>query len=302
MFGAQPTYPLAASSQVPEGEPRGVDAQARVASDDAAPINTNSFLPDPLNSSAEGAGSAPASPPLTPLPAAILDAPVKSGDEASPAITSPLAPVTFEAVESRPSSGPPAMPFQAVDLDDAPIVAPATGSVPLADLAAQLPLLAPVFGLSDQLSGPTITAPIQQVLEPVLATPEMLVDTLSVVTGGVADVVEALPLDALTVLPAAAIGAVGDVSSGLIGQDLLGDDPAAGIATLVNLVTVADVVDLKDAGAPVDSSVAGSGGPIDDLLDTLSAEPLPLPSLLDDDGDLPDAPPPVVIPDLGLGI
>ena len=105
----------------------------------------------------------------------------------------------------------------------------------------------------------------------------------------------------------AADGATDDVS------DLLGADPAGGVATLVSLVTITDVIAL-----PQDASGAGEvvQGGTSDLLDTLSADATGATAPPDKDpdagagADVDDAPPlltpisnPLDPPDLpgGLG-
>jgi hypothetical protein len=51
--------------------------------------------------------------------------------------------------------------------------------------------------------------------------------------------------------------------------DLLGTDPAAGVATLVSLVTITDVVDLRQAGSPEGELVQS---PADSMLNALAAD------------------------------
>jgi hypothetical protein len=80
----------------------------------------------------------------------------------------------------------------------------------------------------------------------------------------------------LDALPAAAqpvstvVGGVGETAGDLT-QDLLGSDPAAGLATLVALVSTADIFDLKQAGIePVTTTI----DPAMTMLDQLVADPL----------------------------
>jgi hypothetical protein len=85
-----------------------------------------------------------------------------------------------------------------------------------------------------------------------------------------AEAIAAEPLAAAVSGPLASLSideAVGRAEDNV--QDLLGTDPAAGIATLVSLVSLSDVVDLGDAGAAAaDVSVA----PVDTMLDALAAD------------------------------
>lgn len=81
---------------------------------------------------------------------------------------------------------------------------------------------------------------------------------------------------ALGEVDAAAGGAVDDV------QDLLGTDPVAGIATLVSLVTVSDVLPVSEAGNEEGDAAEAAGS---DMLDALAADTASESNLLGTDAD-----------------
>lgn len=314
MYGAQPAYTAQFS---PAGTDRGADPSDEAAEGHAAPL---AEVPD-------GTGAAAAAP-------AAHDAPAAHSVALTP-LPAAAAPSSAEAASLPPLAGPSALTpisLPAANETDAPIVPEPPGSdgapaLPAASSAGPPPSAGPGdLAEAAFFSAPVLTA-TSSVVPALVANVADLVPALPPVgslADGLADTVteaiDALPLDALTATPAAAIGAVSDIADDLPVQDLLGADPAGGIATLVNLVTVADVLDLKEAGAPADGSLAGIGTPLDHLLDTLTAEPIAPPETFDDDdggvlggdhgvGDivdtgLPDLPslPPVTPPDLGLGI
>jgi hypothetical protein len=77
-------------------------------------------------------------------------------------------------------------------------------------------------------------------------------------------------------------------------QNLLGTDPAAGIATLVSLVSVTDVLPVTEAANDAGEKAED---PTADLLEALAAEPVPETNLLGIDAEEPLIPGTVTTPD-----
>lgn len=104
-------------------------------------------------------------------------------------------------------------------------------------------------------------------------------ETGAAVVGLAQEAAESLPIPIVTpaagpiltaseALPDAVVGAVGDTAAEDV-QDLAGADPAAGIGTLVGLVTAADMFDLKQADIePVTTTIDPALG----MLDTLAGD------------------------------
>jgi hypothetical protein len=136
-----------------------------------------------------------------------------------------------------------------------PAQAPVSGEAPDAPTA-----LAPAaFGL---------TAPLAPASADPSSGPAAQVQPLA----QLASVDQAEPLAAAVSGPLASLSideAVGRAADDV--QDLLGTDPAAGIATLVSLVSISDVVDLGDAGTGAADVVVS---PVDSMIDALAADPL----------------------------
>lgn len=311
MFGAQPTMAISFS---PVGG--GSDG---VATHDPA-VGGAAAAPEPVtaagdagfaNATGSGDTTANAATLAPTQPAAPASLVLES---AAPTLYTALAPV-LPSAPAAPLSGEPGPVMSAPAIAEpgaAPDAAqPALAAVSNAnfDSVVLAPAAGPVAGLTGLVGG---------------------VDHL------VSGAIDALPLGELLALPGAAIGAIGEtveqladgvedtlggvtatvdaVLDDLPVLDLLGTDPDGGIATLVNLVTLTDVLDLQDAGAPADAG--GLLSPVENLLDTLTAEPLaPADTLDDHDGgqdgsglldDLPDLPilpalHPSPLHDLGLG-
>lgn len=290
LFGAQPAMFFALAPQNTDG------ATPSVAGPSAPEIDDPQAAPPVARGEVGSLGVADASPPSA------AASPIVSGSRAG-ADPEPM------AAPPSPSLAEPAMPpasgaglsasgesSHAADRSGAgsPSAADDVSDASLSASLLQVPMaVGPIASVVDIV--PAVTSGILQ-------NAGKLVDGL---TDTLADGVEGLPLDALMAAPAALLGGVGSlvegVSEGLPIHDLLGSDPVAGVATLVNLVTVSDVIDLQDAGAPADLSLAGSGSPLDQLLDTLTAEPILLPDPFDDDDPASGALP-IEFPDLGLGL
>jgi hypothetical protein len=207
-----------------------------------------------------GAGS------LTP---ALANAAAAPPDQASAAPTDTL-------IHTAPAG---AAMLAAAALAPVAAVAPALGDLTTAPvllatnlIEATLTHVENVAAEAGQLVGNLVTTP--------LFTPPPLLDDLGDITssvlGAVPPLVEGLsdvaggPINATTDLLSATVSGATDTL-----DDLAGADPAAGVATLVSLVSVADMFDLNPVGAPTIEDAADPGLA---LLDTLAA-----------DGLLPDA-------------
>ena len=155
----------------------------------------------------------------------------------------------------------------------------ALGSGAAAPAPAPAPAAAPVF--SDPGAVASVAAPLPAGPEALAAVPVEpagnIVSALAV--NPIADATASTPLQVIAPivvatadLPDALIGSVTDTVGSVTDdvQDLTGTDPAAGIGTLVGLVTAADMFDLKQADIePVTTTVDPAMG----MLDTLAGEP-----------------------------
>jgi hypothetical protein len=287
LYGAQPdpalTFSTASPAQTSEDLPRIRVEPAPIPADVPSAAASAADMPEvpaqPLPNSAEMlAGSSQAAPTapaavaepggsITPiLPAAAL-----AGFEAN-ALTAPVLP-------DRNSGDDASGPATVAAADPAP--APALqAAVPAPDAGA--PVSVP--------SAPTLDVPASQLADS-LASP--LVDALPL---GAA--VQALPELVAQIVPADPLAPVDEAV-----QDLLGADPDGGIATLVSLVSISDVLDIgavvtEDAGAALDpapdliellamDSTGESAPPAaeveDDSADSLLGMPLPPPDDIVDD-------------------
>lgn len=161
------------------------------------------------------------------------------------------------------------------------IASPAVQSLP-ESVEASAAALGAVEGVSNVIDG--LATPAAAALSD--AAVGLVQTSSAAATDATADVVAAATGPLMTLAPAAS--AVVDDA-----LDLLGPDPAGGVATLVSLVTAADMFELGDA-AP-DGTITAA----DDLLDSLVIDtPLPDALLGDADGADSDAPP---IPPLDAG-
>jgi hypothetical protein len=234
----------------------GAANSARFSDNPAPAASADSASGDPIAPNA-AALEDQAGPSLAPLADASSSAPIAAP---APAIATP------GAVEPAVSGG---------SLIPAPAPAPAATVMALDDTA----LAAPVLALPPPATNPAF--------EPVEVAP---LEAAPVAAAGVTDAQPeplpqtALPSDVLTEGPQAALAGLTAgiapaeaLSPALDGvEDLLGTDPAGGIATLVSLVSVSDVFDVSEAG----SDIVQVAGPVD-LLDTLAS-------------DVPDLAPPAV--------
>jgi hypothetical protein len=129
--------------------------------------------------------------------------------------------------------------------------------------------------LSSSLDISALAAPVLSAQSPSASEQAALLEsvsgTVSLVTDGLTPSMgEPVPEIAVAVSADDTLGAIDD---GV--EDLLGSDPAAGIATLVSLVSVSDVLDVQETGTgTVDAAQDLGAG----LLDTLAADPFDTPA------------------------
>jgi hypothetical protein len=234
-------------------------ADPKTTSDSAAPGATpGGASADPPDSlAATSVGGATPSPTLPPEAQSL-------GMATTPTLT---APVAGEVVISGGSLIPAPVPAPTVlTLDGAALTPPflaatpsanapaSEGAGPAAVLAAAPAATVPAF---EGVEAVPLGASIVQDAQPeLLAQAPLLGDVLTdgPQTGLAGLTAEIAPADAL----APALDGV---------EDLLGTDPAGGIATLVSLVSVSDVFDVSEAG----SDIVQVADPVD-LLDTLAAD------------------------------
>ncbi len=151
-------------------------------------------------------------------------------------------------------------------------------------LAALAPVGAPTALVEEAIAPLGLGAPVlgsilpaaAPLIESVLESASSLIGDILPDAGDLG--LPALPLDAVQVQA----DSLADDAT-----DLLGADPAGGIATLVSLVSVGDILDLRDAGAE-----AGDADPPIAMIDALAADlittdPLQAETEGDDDGALP---------------
>ena len=220
------------------------------------------------------------------------EAPVSGADVQQPqnlslapeAASSPPAPAALH--EAAPSSAEAAttgslipLAFAAAAFPANPTLAESNAPTPDAPTPIQPPLAAaPAEAIS--LAAPTLEAAAQAVPAPVDAV------TIPVVADAPGTVPETSEILADPVNGAFAtlgpIDAAADSADDV--QDLLGSDPAGGIATLVSLVSVSDVLPVTEAENDAGEAAEDLGN---DLLDSLAADPLEsnlLGTDADDDG------------------
>jgi hypothetical protein len=212
-----------------------------------------------------------------------------AGDEPLPTDLQHSAVSAAEA--AGPAWGSSAVAARAAD------ASPRGEAAPAADSPGATSTLVPTaFDLTAPLAPPAAAAPPAapaQAPQPLQTAQAEPVEPLAAAVSG--------PLASLLIDEA--VGAAADDV-----QDLLGADPVAGIATLVSLVSISDVVDLGDAGAAAVSDIVGT--PADTMLDALAADPLgalaPDPEEVSDDapaaGLLGGSPLPDDAGDLPLGL
>jgi hypothetical protein len=240
----------------------------------------------------DGAGSAP-----SPAATALARAGTPAEAEPSPVGFGEAAPQPVPAATAAHTAAPAAA---------ASAAEPFTGSLlPAGFSGAEHALLAPLVSSASSQDAAAPSAPVAAALPadagarslaaPTLATvadaaPGEALQTpagASVVAAADSVIVAATEAATPVLQVAPAVGAVADDV-----QDLLGSDPAGGIATLVSLVSVSDVLDLGQAGADVPAA-----DPALAMLDTLSADllppdaagdaPIPLPEHHDDPAPAP---------------
>ena len=273
LYGAQPDPASSrdsaadpAAADIPqEGQSaaaRAPDAQDAPPAPAAAPLETS---PDalPLGSFA---APQPAALVAAPAPAPFAEGTSSTGSLTPQAAAPPLAPARAQATAPVAPAQADAAPAGAVISVIAPAAAPeALAASPTAAVAEATPALA-------------------ETLQAAPAAVEAAAETVSSTVGAAQPLLEAVPLApaqaavADVVAMVAPAESVDPVEDGV--QDLLGSDPAGGIATLVSLVSVSDVLDVREAG----SEPAPAGGdPLVQFIDTLAADPAPDADPDDDD-------------------
>jgi hypothetical protein len=282
LYGAQPVYPVSFGPVPIPGNEEDAASQGTAGS---APLPADSLSPV---ADAQGVPTS-ANPPIAtgtiaPPQSLLPEQHSFQGGEVSPSATPPnpfdLSPVMLGSGQAAPHNGAPAHAAEA-PMAGTPLahpVLPGDGTVALDTIdSAVVPVLGAIQDTSDAVLD-TVDATIGAVASPLFgalgdALPETISDSVAPLTNGVTDGIAGLDLPHLidAVPGIVAIGGVDDGADDGLATDLLGSDPAGGIATLVNLVTVTDLLDLRDAGAPVDPTGEGLGT-VSDLIDTLAAD------------------------------
>lgn len=232
-----------------------------------------------------GAGSAPFVAPIVALTQAFATTTPSDGLAPSAAQTYDAVPPTAlqDAMPATVTGAAPAIAVVAAD------TVSSTPSMPVADLPTSLaaPVLdVPPIELADALAPVVDTAPLEAAVQETVALASGLtapvLDLGEDVASGVSTAVAAMATLADTLA-----ADVAPLTTALTDNDLLtgigGTDPAAGISTLVEMVSAADTFDLSDAVTPL----AQDSGSIVDLLAVDIAD-APLLGDADHDGAAPD--------------
>lgn len=290
--------------------------------------------PAPDNVEDAPAGNSGPVPLSTATPASI-----SAATEAARPTDVPAAPAPSDAAFGAPqpaSSGP------AADSESGGSITPFLPGAILAAFDAQgltAPSLAEAAADSAAVPAPTVASPaVTSTAEPLAqgmdtsalgaatvaeAAADVAVSLPETVSGAAASLTEAVSGTASSLTEALPLGAAVQALPEIVAeivpvdplapateevQDLLGADPAGGIATLVSLVSISDVLDL---GAVVTEGADAAADPAADLIEMLAldatGEAAP-PALDEDDGDGGDSllamplPPPDDILDDGLGL
>lgn len=219
-------------------------------------------LVDPL---AAAATASPAA--ASPTEAAPTENAISGDAPAAPAVPAPnVAPaepvVQAPAEAAQTTAEPSPSDFSGASSGFAPTQAPLNISplVPASSGSLEAPLVSPAA--ASGISAPTI--------ETTLGT----IDAASTEAPAAVTQAVALAEDATVLADDAAqvaLGAAQGITEGAADdvQDLLGSDPAGGIATLVSLVSISDVMDLREAG---NEQGEASEDPALLMLDTLAAD------------------------------
>ena len=222
-------------------------------------------------------------------------------DEAAPSAGSgpaPLEPGPGQTAASLPSA------LQGIAPPAGDGAAPVPASVlPAAAFAEAAPSAAPVTPLAPFVPGfaapPSVERSEAAPPQAPAAAPEARADAAPASGEGLTGTTQA----AAATVPAASLApeasSIGPAVSGPLSQllpagtsvpedgvnDLLGSDPAGGIATLVSLVTISEVLDLQPAGGEGGNPVIAAGAPV---IDTLATDALGETAPPDSEADAPD--------------
>lgn len=274
----------------------------------AQPEPSVSFAPASADASVDPIGSTPVSPSSTAgggaapeAGAPVAEAPADNGGLAPSTSTTSLTRAAPTAFAAPPMSTQPAA-------DSAPSIPQSqTGSLTSSPIRAENPVETPSSVSESGLPGGSslspetleavpqpgaLQAPVLNVADPVIGTVASVADAGLAAIGSVPEVAEDAVSDLLGVAEATLGSLVSEAPLADVGEllptgdplailspahdenddalDLLGSDPAGGIATLVTLVTAADMFDLRDAGP---DQVAAEPVAPSDLLDVLITEP-----------------------------
>jgi hypothetical protein len=285
LYGAQPPAAVAirAADDAPladAGDDSRVAGSGSPADDGGAPFPSQTFAS--ADTVAEGFGS-----PLFALPAIARPGEIAEASRAEAVAGTSSGAAVSDFPGEVAGSGAPATS----SLTPAPAAeaAPVGTAASEGDMAAPA---APVHAMSltpDAVSALLLATPvIDQATDALVADPSPTIsaavapldllpatEATGPVIDAAADVPEAVTGTLAAALPAEAPDAL---------DDLAGSDPAAGIATLVSLVSVPDVLAVPAAGAPDVAAAADSGA---DMLDTLAADTIEvtLPAHDTSDGD-----------------
>jgi hypothetical protein len=200
----------------------------------------------------EGAPAAPAIIAFAPAAPSFAPSAEGSGGSLTPIALAPASPPAAAPILPGQAEGSAALPDLSVPTVAAPLPSPAP-----VEAAAQ-----PAIAAAEPAAA--IAAPVESVIEDAAGAVAAPVQALLDQAAPLAPVLDALD----AVVGAAPADALGAIDDGV--QDLLGADPAGGISTLVSLVSISDVLDVREAGSDTPST---GDDPVSMLLDTLSADP-----------------------------
>ncbi|MFC3711669.1 hypothetical protein ACFOMD_03750 [Sphingoaurantiacus capsulatus] len=163
-------------------------------------------------------------------------------------------------------------------------VAPSSGDMSAATDALTTSTMLDMIGITAPLSA-AVDALAIDALGVAAQAPPTVVDAVGTTTSLAADTAASLVGDVVAPVTAVITPVVDSVASAAapvdaaVGTDLAGADPAAGIATLVDLVTVDNLFDLRQAG------VEAAPDPAPSMVDSLMADAVAPPLLGTEDSD-----------------
>ncbi len=264
---------LPPGSLIPVGNAAAAGPQPALAPGTVAPVEAAAPSAQPMSVAAPAEAMSLSPPVIQPVGQATE--PVAASPAGGSSVGSATQPVpATEPVQTTPVS-------QATELAQTTLPSPATDPVQTTPVSqatelAQTTLPSPAADLVQT----TLPSQATELVQTPAAGPAPQISAAS--TPATAEQIFDAPTGAFATL--GAVNPAADAADDV--QDLLGTNPAAGIATLVSLISVTDVFPVAEAGQAAPQTPAD---PFQDMLDSLAADPVPASNLLGDDTN--DPPP-----------